>query len=267
MGSERPRLLVAKLASCDGCQLALLNCEDELLAINASVQLVSFAEATSVPDDGGPVAIALLEGSVSTEEQLHALKALRARAKTLIAIGACATAGGIQSLRNFYDMEEFRRAVYAQPAYVSSLATATPPSAHVKIDYELRGCPIDKGQLLEVLTAALVGRKPQLPNEPVCMECKRAGAVCVTVARGEACLGPVTQAGCGALCPRFARGCYGCFGPRADGNIEGLSARLQTMGLLPAEALVRKYRGFTAWAPVFRDEGKRLQDAVRKEKP
>jgi coenzyme F420-reducing hydrogenase gamma subunit len=252
----RPRLGVFKLASCDGCQLTLLDCEDELLAVAGAIDIVRFAELTSRADDGAPFDLTLIEGSVSTPEQLEAVHRLRARSKKLVTIGACANAGGIQALRNWADSDEFRRVVYARPEYVATLATSTPVAAHVPVDFELRGCPIAKEQLVELITAMLAGRRPGIRNESVCLECKRRGNVCVTVARGEPCLGPVTHAGCGALCPSYDRGCYGCFGPRERANTRSLADWFIREGMVPAEAL-RRFRGINNWAEAFREESKR----------
>ena len=248
----RPRLGVFKLASCDGCQLTLLDCEDELLAITQRIDIAPFAEATS-RTWAGPLDLVLVEGSVSTPEHIDEIRAIRARARVLVCIGACATAGGIQALRNFADADEYRRVVYARPDYVATLATSTPVSAHVRVDFELRGCPIDKQQLIEVITAFLVGRRPQIAEESVCAECKRAGKVCVMVAAGDPCLGPVTQAGCGALCPGFARGCYGCFGPKENANAPALAAELRRLGA-PKTEVVRRFRHINSQAPGFREE-------------
>lgn len=253
---SRPRLGVFKLASCDGCQLTLLDCEDELLAVAGAVEIVRFAEASSRPDDGGSFDLTLLEGSVSTPEQLALVHRLRARSKRLVTIGACATAGGIQALRNWADSKEILSVVYARPEYIRSLATSTPVAAHVPVDFELRGCPIAKEQLLELITAMLVGRKPGIRNESVCMECKRRGNVCVTVARGEPCLGPVTHTGCGALCPSYDRGCYGCYGPRERANTGSLADWFLREGMVPAEAL-RRFRGINGWSEAFRKESER----------
>jgi sulfhydrogenase subunit delta len=249
----RPTLGVFKLASCDGCQLTLLNCEDELLAVVANIDIQYFPEATSTLNADGPFDLALIEGSVSTQEQLEIVHAVRARATHVVAIGACATAGGIQALRNWRDVKEFVKIVYAQPEYIDTLATVTPVRDHIPIDFELRGCPIDKGQLIELITALLVGRRPEIEDESVCMECKREGNICVTVARGEPCLGPVTHAGCGALCPRFDRGCYACFGPRESANASSLAKQMRRDGV-SSEELVRRLRGFTGWAEPFRGE-------------
>jgi sulfhydrogenase subunit delta len=205
-----PTLAVWKFASCDGCQLTLLNCEDQLLAIAASVRIASFTEASSKVFPG-PYDISIVEGSITTPADAARIRQVRDQSRFLITIGACATAGGVQALRNFG--EDLAPVVYASPEYIDSLRTSTPIADHVPVDFELRGCPIDKRQLLEVITAFLAGRRPNIPAHSVCMECKRAGRVCVVVAHGTPCLGPVTQAGCGALCPSVGRGCYGCFGP------------------------------------------------------
>jgi sulfhydrogenase subunit delta len=227
---NQPTLAVWKFTSCDGCQLTLLDCEDELLTLTGTVHISHFLEATSVSEPG-PYDVSIVEGSVSTPEEFIRIRRIREQSTVLIVIGACATSGGIQALRNFGDVEEFRSLVYAQPQHIAALATSTPISAHVKVDYELRGCPIDKRQLLEVLTAFLAGRKPNLPDTSVCTECKRAGITCVMVADGTPCLGPVTHAGCGALCPAYRRGCYGCFGPMRNPNVPALIPLLRKNGM------------------------------------
>ncbi|GCD48188.1 oxidoreductase [Streptomyces paromomycinus] len=229
-GGSRPTLAVFKLASCDGCQLTLLDCEDELLAMAGRVDIAHFLEASSAIRPG-PYDLALVEGSVTTPQDAGRVREIRGAARFLVTIGACATAGGIQALRNFADVEEFRATVYARPDYIATLATSTPVSAHVPVDFELRGCPIDRGQLLEVITAFLAGRKPDVPNHSVCFACKRRGTVCVTVAHGTPCLGPVTHAGCGAICPAYGRGCYGCFGPSGSVNLPALIPLLRRDGM------------------------------------
>jgi coenzyme F420-reducing hydrogenase gamma subunit len=248
---------VIKLASCDGCQLTLLDCEDELLAITGALDLVFFNEATSRRDDGDPFDVTLIEGSVCDPDQRELVIATRARTKKLIAIGACANAGGIQALRNWADVEEYKRVVYAKPEYIHSLATSTPVSAYVPVDFELRGCPISKQQLVEVITAMIVGRRPAIEDESVCAECKRKGLVCVLVAKGEPCLGPVTHTGCGVLCPSFSRGCYGCFGPKERPNTGSLSDWFAAQeGMVPAERL-RRFRNYYGASEAFRKESER----------
>ena len=246
---HRPRIGVVKFASCDGCQLTLLDLEDDLLAIADRVDIVEFAEATS-KRSSGPYDILFVEGSISTPEQAADIVRLRAATTTLVTIGACATSGGIQALRNWSDHDAVRSLVYPRPDYIESLATATPIADHVSVDAELRGCPISPDQLREFVTATLVGRRPNLPDEAVCAECKRRGVVCVAVADGVTCLGPVTRSGCGALCPAFGRGCYGCFGPHETANGPGLALWLERTN--DATDVARAFALFNAWAPPFR---------------
>jgi sulfhydrogenase subunit delta len=253
--SVRPKLAVWKFASCDGCQLTLLDCEDELLALAGEVELAYFVEATSGNVDG-PYDLSLVEGSITTADDAERIQRVRSASKALVTIGACATAGGVQALRNFGDVEEFTRVVYASPEYISTLATSTPIAAHVRVDFELRGCPIDKRQLLEVLTAFLHGRRPEISSASVCTECKRRGNVCVMVAHGTPCLGPVTHAGCGALCPTYNRGCYGCFGPMETPNTTSLTRQLKVLGVTE-DGVERVYSTFNANAPEFREAATR----------
>jgi coenzyme F420-reducing hydrogenase gamma subunit len=255
MSDARKTLAVWKFASCDGCQLSILDCEDELLALAGAIRIANFTEASSAVIDG-PYDLSLVEGSITTAHDAERIREVRSQSRHLITIGACATAGGIQALRNFADVAEYRRVVYARPDYIETLATSTPIAQHVKVDFELRGCPIDKRQLLEVLGAFLHQRKPVVPTESVCTECKRRGNPCVMVTHGTPCLGPVTQAGCGAICPAFARGCYGCFGPMESPNTKALAAQLQRYGL-DEPALQRVFRTFNAGAAAFRVEGER----------
>ncbi|MEZ6061339.1 MAG: oxidoreductase [Planctomycetaceae bacterium] len=252
----KPRLAVFKFASCDGCQLSLLDCEDELLAIAGAVDIAHFLEATSHVEPG-PYDVALVEGSITTEHDRQRIQHVREQSEFLITIGACATAGGIQSLKNWADHNEFLRCVYARPEFISTLSTSTPISDHVKVDFELRGCPINRYQLVDVLTSLIAGRKPRTPTHSVCLDCKRRGTVCVEVAQGIPCLGPVTQAGCGAICPAYDRGCYGCFGPAAQPNCNSLTGHFQRAGT-GSRQLLPLLRNFNAAAPEFRDAGERL---------
>lgn len=255
---RKPKLAVWKFSSCDGCQLSLLNCEDELLGIAGNVNIAYFLEASrSVVK--GPYDLSLVEGSITTPEDLERIQEVRRVSKALVTIGACATAGGIQALRNFQDVKEFTSIVYARPDYISTLHTSTPISEHVNVDFELRGCPIDKRQLLEVIGAFVQGRRPKIPSYSVCLECKRRETVCVMVAHGTPCLGPVTQAGCGAICPTYHRGCYGCFGPMETPNSQPLSAAWIQHGATKGEVL-RVFRGFNAYATPFMQESKRIEN-------
>jgi coenzyme F420-reducing hydrogenase gamma subunit len=255
----RPTLAVWKFASCDGCQLTLLDCEDELLGLTERVRIDHFLEMTPVegtggerarPDGRGPYDLSLVEGSITTAEDAERIQHIRSVSRYLVTIGACATAGGIQALRNFAEVDEFLAAVYAQPEYISTLETSTPISAHVPVDFELRGCPIDRRQLLEVITAHLAGRKPRIPSHSVCFECKRRGTTCITVAHGTPCLGPVTHAGCGAICPAYGRGCYGCFGPTSRPNLRSMVAQLRHDGMSERD-IQRVFRTFNAASPEY----------------
>lgn len=250
---DRPTLAVWTFSSCDGCQLTLLDCEDQLLELAQAVEITHFSEATSTRR-GGPYDISLVEGCIAAPDDLRRIREIREESKVLVAIGACATAGGIQALRNLADVEEYGRYVYPDPELVATLATATPASDHVAVDYELRGCPISKNQVLELLEALVVGRRPLLPTYPVCLQCKERGATCVMVARGVPCLGPITRAGCGAICPAFDRGCYGCFGPAETVNAASLLAAWSRLGVSRADRL-RALRTFYVNAPAFRAAG------------
>jgi coenzyme F420-reducing hydrogenase gamma subunit len=251
-GHGKPKLAVWKFASCDGCQLSILNCEDELLAIAGEVEIAYFLEASRAAVRG-PYDLSLVEGSITTEHDAARIQQVRRSSKYLVTIGACATAGGIQALRNFKDVREFMSIVYATPEHAEILDKSTPIEHHVPVDFELRGCPINKEQLLDAIGALLHGRRPNTPPHSVCVECKLRGVSCVMVARGIPCLGPVTHAGCGAICPSYGRGCYGCFGPKETPNTASLSASWGRLGVEDGN-LVRAFRTFNAYADAFRME-------------
>lgn len=246
----RPKLAVHKFSSCDGCQLALLDLGEALLALPELVDIVHFAEAGPVAEDEA-VDVALVEGSISTRKDLERIQRVRARSRFLITIGACATAGGLQALRNLADAGAWAQAVYASPEYLDSLETATGVAQHVKVDLELWGCPVNSRQVVGALRDLLFGVTPAVQRQPLCMECKRQGVVCTLVAKGEPCMGPATRAGCGALCPSFGRACYACYGPADTVNGRALGERLTGLGLLPAD-VARRFRGITSAAPAFR---------------
>lgn len=252
MPAKRPKVAVFKFASCDGCQLSLLDAEDQLLAVAGAVEIANFPEA-SRRIVKGPYDIGLVEGSITTPHDVERIREIRKECRFLLTIGACATAGGIQALRNWKDVKEYTRLVYASPEYISTLDRSMPVGSYVHVDFELRGCPINKVQLLEVINAALNKRKPTIPTHSVCMECKLRGTVCVLVSRQIPCLGPVTQAGCGGLCPSYDRGCFGCFGPMENPNPPALSKRFVALGA-DRRDVVLMYRGFNAYAEAFRKE-------------
>ncbi len=252
---KKPKVAVWKFASCDGCQLSLLDCEEELLDVVGSIELAYFPEATRKVIKG-PYDISLVEGSITTPHDATRILDIRKQSRYLITIGACATAGGIQALRNFADVEEYAAVVYPHPEYLKTLKTSTPISAHVKVDFELRGCPINKLHLVEVINAFVHRRRPNIPTSSVCMECKRRGYICVMVAHGTPCLGPITQGGCGALCPGYHRGCYGCFGPMETPNPSSLTQWWKHLGVADSD-VVRALRTFNAAAEAFKKESMR----------
>jgi len=247
--TDKPKLAVFKFASCDGCQLSVLDLEDDLLALTERVQIAYFMEASRA-SLGGPYDVALVEGSVTTPHDRERIRDVRAISKKLVTIGACATAGGIQALRNLRDVREMRSIVYAHPEYVDTLETSTAIAANVPVDVEVFGCPIDKRQLLGVLLSLLAGHAPKVASHSVCLDCKTKGNLCVLVAHGTPCLGPVTRTGCGALCPSFDRGCYGCFGPAPTANFEAMESALRAVGAGDT-ALELLYSTFNTAAPGF----------------
>ncbi|MCP5153039.1 MAG: sulfhydrogenase subunit delta [Ectothiorhodospiraceae bacterium] len=249
--TARARVAVHKFSSCDGCQLAFLNLGPALLDLAAAVDIVHFAEAGPV-DPEAEVDIAFVEGSITTPEDAHRIQTVRARSHHLVTIGACATAGGLQALRNGEDLEAWLGHVYAHRDFVAALPESTPIAEHVKVDFELWGCPINARQVLAVTNALLLGVTPSDEAEKVCLACKRAGAVCVMVTRGVACMGPVTRTGCGAICPRFGRDCYACYGPAEGVNTRALTTRFEGLGLAP-EDVARRLRFINNAAPAFRE--------------
>ena len=252
MAAALPKLAVWKFASCDGCQLSLLDCEDELLAVTGELDLAYFPEASRAMAKG-PYDLTLVEGSITTHHDAALTQKVRRASKYLVAIGTCACSGGIQALRNFKDVNDFVRAVYAHPEYIQALEQSTPLSAHVKVDYQLNGCPLNKRQLLELISAYLTGRTPLVQPHSVCLQCKARGNICVMVT-GTPCLGPVTHGGCGALCPTYYRGCYGCYGPKETPNTASLAAWFSQRFGISEAGLVQAFRNFYANAPEFRRE-------------
>lgn len=256
--NERPKVAVHKFSSCDGCQLAFLNAGEALLSLPELLDIVHFAEAGMVDPDM-PVDIAFVEGSVYTPEDLERIRRIRANSRYLVSIGACATSGGIQALRNLGDTRDWVGAIYARPEYIQTLDQSRAIAEEVKVDLELWGCPVTTEQVLAAIRALLFGVAPVKDRDKVCMECKRNQTVCVLVARGEPCMGPVTGTGCGALCPAFGRDCYACFGPAENPNTGALARRFQGLGLLPAE-IARRFLFISTHAPAFEAEGRNWRD-------
>ncbi len=260
---HKPTLAVFKFASCDGCQLSLLDAEDELLQVADEIEIAHFLEARSRVLEG-PYDIGLVEGSITTPHDRERIQEIRRQCRYLVTIGACATSGGIQALRNWASVDDFISQVYARPEYIESLRSSTGIADHVAVDFELRGCPINQRQLIELITSLLMGRIPRVPRHSVCLECKQRGTVCVAVARGIACLGPVTQAGCQVICPAFGRECYGCFGPKENANVASLAEHYIRGSDQSLPAMTRLLRSFNGYAAEFRGVSEELlRDSAR----
>ncbi len=255
--AKKPIVAIHKFSSCDGCQLAFLNLGKNLIKLTELVNIVHFIEAGPMDFDA-EVDISFVEGSISTEEEETRIKQVRKNSKYLISIGACATAGGIQALRNLNDVKAWTASVYAHPDYINTLDTATPISDHVHVDLELQGCPVNSHQVLSAIRALLYGVTPVQDQDKLCSECKRLGQICVMVTKNMPCMGPVTRTGCGVLCPRQARDCYACYGPAENSNTESLSQRFQTMGL-SSKSIAHRFMLFNTNAPAFANAAKRAK--------
>ncbi|NWG38386.1 MAG: sulfhydrogenase subunit delta [Hydrogenophilaceae bacterium] len=253
----KPKVAIHKFSSCDGCQLALLDMGPELLSLAEQVDFVHFAEAGPCDPDT-QVDLAFVEGSIATQEDLDRIQRIRAQSKVLVAIGACATAGGLQALRNSADGTQWVAEIYSQPEHIDSLPQSTPLSAHVKVDFELWGCPVNSLQVAGFINHFLLGVLPRNNADKVCTECKRRGLPCVLVSRGIPCMGPVTRAGCGALCPGLGRDCYGCYGPAENPNTDALAAQFRRLGLTPQD-IARRFENVNNFSPAFLDAAQKLR--------
>lgn len=247
----KPRLAVHKFTSCDGCQLAFLNAGEMLLELSQLVTIVHFVEV-GIDNQEAFADIAFIEGSITTPQEATRIKEIRKNSKLLISIGACATAGGIQALRNSNNYPQWLSSVYASPEYIDSLATSTPLSAHIRVDAEIWGCPVSTEQIMKTMASLLQGALPKTKHDAVCLECKRIGNVCVMVAKNEPCMGPVTQTGCHALCPSLARGCYACYGPSENANTKSLG-RWFLQQQQTKKQVIQHYNHINGAAPVFKE--------------
>jgi sulfhydrogenase subunit delta len=254
----KPRLAVHKFASCDGCQLSLLNAGEDLLRLATQVEIVHFAEAGPVNPDA-EVDIALIEGSITTAQDRERIGKIRGHSRYVMTIGACATAGGVQALRNYANVQEWTQAIYAQPQYIATLAESTPIREHIRVDFEVWGCPVNTRQVLNAIRDLLSGVSPRDDTTKVCLECKRRNYTCVMVSHGLPCLGPVTRSGCGALCPSLGRECYGCYGPAENPNTQALTQQFQSLGL-DRQQIVNRFRAINCHADVFNDTAESWAD-------
>ena len=254
----KPKVAVHKFSSCDGCQLAFLNAGEDLLTLSTLVDIVHFAEA-GYSNEEAVVDVAFVEGSVSTPQELERIQMIRGNSRYLVTIGACATAGGLQALRNMNDHKQWIAGIYAQPDTISLLRDSTPIAEHVKVDLELWGCPVNGRQVLGAVRSLLFGVLPPEEHDKVCLECKRQQSVCVMVTRGEPCMGPVTRTGCGAICPSVGRDCYACYGPSELPNTTALANRFEGLGLQPDE-IARRFLFINSHAEAFLEEGRKWQE-------
>lgn len=245
------RVAVHKFSSCDGCQLAILNLGDALLELAQWVDFIHFAELGTLAPEA-QVDVSFVEGSISTPDDLERIRRVREQSARVISIGACATAGGIQALRNEMTDPVWVNSIYPQAQFLRYLPSSTPIAQHIRVDFELWGCPITSAQVINAMQSLVQGHLPWQESESVCLACKRSGAVCVLVTQQAACLGPVTRGGCGALCPRGGRACYGCFGPSDGPNTAALINRFAGFGM-QNEEIARRFRLINNAAPAFRE--------------
>jgi len=232
----KPRVGMFAFTCCEGCGLAVIECENELLDVLNLINLVEWREGLSEKADPPELDIALVEGSISTHADERKLKAIRERAKVLVALGACAHTGGLNALKNRYGMQEVKQMVYGDAGQQFDTIPARPLSAVVPVDLFLPGCPIDRNEFMTVVRDVALGKTPSLPSYPVCVECKKKENVCVFF-KGMNCMGPVTRAGCGALCPTFGDGCEGCRGLVDNPNEQAHKETLAEAGLSLDEVL------------------------------
>lgn len=224
------------------------------MVLTSLVDIIHFAEEGRVDPDAR-VDIAFIEGSISTPDEIHRIKKIRDNSRHVITIGACATAGGIQALRNYANEKAWISAIYAKPDTIATLATSTPISQHIAVDWELWGCPVNTDQVIDTIRSLLFNATPRITRESVCLECKRKGHVCVMVSKQIACMGPVTQQGCGALCPSVGRGCYGCYGPQENPNTHALGQHFEAVNGLSNSAVAQRFLQINNQAPAFKEAG------------
>lgn len=244
----KPKVAFFDFTCCEGCQLDALNLEEELIDLLKAVDIVNFREVKTEREDDYD--IAFVEGSISRESEIPRLQRIRDQAKVVVALGACACIGGINCLKNHVPMEEALRIVYGEDAKYYDTIPARPIDAVAPVDFYVRGCPINTAELLKVIKALLLGKRPEIPNYPVCVECKMAGNVCV-FERGMTCLGPVIRAGCDAICVSSGRYCWGCRGLVDEPNIDSEKDILQKYGLT-VEQVVERFKIYNTYAEVVK---------------
>jgi sulfhydrogenase subunit delta len=231
----KPTVGFFEFSCCEGCKLQILEMEDQLLDI---LSLVDIVEGREIMDDQADhMTIAFVEGSITRESEIPRLEEIRGKCDLLIAIGACATMGGVNAIKNRHKEEDVRSIVYGDKAHLWTDTIPTRPlSECVKVDYELQGCPVNGGEFLSVVKALLTGQTPHIKDYPQCMECKLKENVCL-FDKGEMCLGPVVRAGCDVICPTLGQGCEGCRGLISNPNLSAQIDVLAEHGLTVKDVL------------------------------
>jgi len=247
---NRPRIGIFKYSSCAGCQFQLLFFQEEVVQTLEAVEIVYGRMETSAGNADGPFDVALIDGAITEAWQADELKRVRQVSTYLVPIGSCAVNGGVPAIKNLEPELDVQRRVYPDVAPIHSMR-AEPVDRYVRVDAYVRGCPMSERDLHELVTSLLLGRPPHGSDYSVCVECKLKGNTCVLVARGEPCMGPVTNGGCGALCPSNGRACYACWGALPGANAPALARRFEELGLSPEE-IVRRFSEFGFPALEFR---------------
>ena len=225
---SKPKVGIFGFTGCGGCQLEILNLEDQLLDLVGAIEIVHFTEAITEFSD--TYEIALVEGSITTEHGVERIKKIGDIAKIVVAMGSCAVNGGLNCMKNLYGLEKAKDLVYGDKKDWIDSIEVKPVDAYINVDYYARGCPPNRFEIVDIVRSLIVGRKPEIPNYPVCIECKRNGNTCV-YDLGKSCLGPVTRAGCDSRCPNSVDGCEGCRGPVDDPNMNAQKDLLAEHGL------------------------------------
>jgi len=251
MAKNKPTIGVFKYSCCAGCEFQLIYFQKYILELFGAVDIKYCRMLQSNGDEDGPFDVALIEGAITEQWQVEQLKKVRSVSRYLVPIGSCAVCGGVPAIKNTDKEYEVQKRVYRDTSVIHSVK-AQPIDQYVKVDGYIRGCPMGVRDLAELVTSFLMGKRPDFLEYCVCVECKLKGNICVLVAYGEPCMGPVTNAGCEALCPSHNRGCYGCWGPMKDANARALAEQFEKIGL-SREDIFRRFTEFGQPASQWKD--------------
>jgi len=249
--NEKPKIAVFKFTGCAGCQLELLHLEDIFLDLLELFDLTYWAMIKR-DNDEKEWDISLVEGGISTPEEIEEIKQIRKKTKYLVAFGDCAISGCIPSIRNWIPQMEAEKIVYTDTSMIHSTKVLG-IGEYVKVDALLKGCPPHRNNIVELLKSAVLKIRPRLRSHPVCVECKFSDNLCLITSKKMACMGPVTSAGCGAICPSLNRECEGCFGPMSNPNSSALASIFREIGLNEKD-IIRKFRKYAGMSSKFRKE-------------